>query len=106
MGAQKLTGIVPPAYNKFGATYAEIIDCFSNNGYDIQFSHPFGRRERWTASVYYSLSNNASFEYQIRDDNGDFFYSNDWEEVANKAISFAISLMEEDKELGIKIILP
>lgn len=106
MKNQTLTKQAPLCYSNYGATYAEIIDWFSIRGYDIQFSHPFGRRERWTASVYYSLSNNASFEHQIRDDNGDFFYSNDWEEVANKAISLAISQMEENNELGINIILP
>lgn len=106
MGAQKLTGIVPPAYNKFGATYAEIIDWFSIRGYDIHFAHPFARRQRWTASVNYISSRNTEIEIQIKDDKGEYFYSNDWEEVANKAISLAISEMEENNELGIKIILP
>lgn len=105
MGAQKLTGVVPPAYNKFGATYAEIIDWFSIRGYDIHFEHPFARSQRWTASVNYRLSDCSQCEIQIKEE-GEFFYSDDWEEVANKAISLAISQMEKNNEEGIKIILP
>ena len=105
MKNQTLTKQAPLCYSNYGATYAEIIDWFSTRGYDIHFEHPFARPQRWTASVNYRLSNNSEVEVQIKDD-GDFLYSDDWEEVANKAISLAISQMEDNNEIGINIILP
>ena len=106
MKNQTLTKQAPLCYSNYGATYAEIIDWFSIRGYDIHFAHPFARRQRWTASVNFILPSNAEVEVQIKGYDGEYFYSNDWEEVANKAISLAISQMEENNELGINIILP
>lgn len=105
MKNQTLTKQAPLCYSNYGATYAEIIDWFSIRGYDIHFEHPFARPQRWTASVNYRLSDCSQCEIQIKEE-GEFFYSDDWEEVANKAISLAISQMEENNELSIQIILP
>lgn len=104
--AQKFTGIVPPAYNKFGVTYAEVIDWFSTRGYDILFRHTFAVPQKWTALVCYKLTNNVRCGVQIKDDNEDFFYSDDWQEVADKVISLSISLMEEINAKGWDVKLP
>lgn len=96
MKAQKMTKMVPDDYIKYGATYAEVIDWFSERGYDIMFVRPFVSLQKWTACVHYG--DNPSFGSQIQDDKGEFMYSDDWEEVANRVIRLAILLMEENNK--------
>ena len=96
MRTQKLTKMVPDVYISYGVTYAEVIDWFSARGYDITFDNVYPLSPSWTASVCYG--DNPSFRNQIQDDNGEFLYSDDWEEVANRVIGLAITLMAENNK--------
>lgn len=93
MRTQKLTKMVPDIFISYGVTYAEVIDWFSERGYDITFIRPFASLQKWTACVHY-----GNMGLQIQDDNGEFMYSDDWEEVANRVIGLAITLMAENNK--------